>query len=467
LATDYTDYTDCLNLNRDLDFFQPATLDQSMTTASDLIIPTLGPCRFPAPGMARDLATEAGGWVTDDQKILFDDSAKGLAAAGDLAQLPLMEMAGPRREIFFDPGKTTCAIVTCGGLCPGLNDVIRSIVMQAHDVYGIRRVLGLRYGYESLNPACGHQPMDLTPASVAEIHRFGGTILGSSRGGQDVGVMVDSLARMEIDILFVVGGDGSQQGALAIHREIARRGLSIAVVGVPKTIDNDLLHIDRSFGFLTAFSVACEAVKAAQCEAAGARNGLGLVKLMGRDSGFIACGAALATSAADLVLIPEVPFALDGGDGLFAEVKRRLAAKGHAIIIAAEGAGQDLCAATTLTDRSGNKLKSDIGLFLKEVLRTHFKGAGIELNIKYIDPSYMIRGVPATAADSVFCLHLGAAAVHAAMTGRTGMVVATRHNRHIHLPMPLVTTGRRMVDPGGPLWRSVLETTGQPAVLGD
>jgi 6-phosphofructokinase 1 len=188
---------------------------------------------------------------------------------------------------------------------------------------------------------------------------------------------------------------------------------------------------------------------------------------MGRDSGFIACGAALATSSADLVLIPEVPFRLEGNDGLFEELKRRLAAKGHATIIAAEGAGQDLCAVEDGCDRSGNRHKGDIGLFLKETLAAHFKAAGIELNLKYMDPSYIIRSVPATAEDSIFCLHLGAAAVHAAMTGRTGMVVGTRHHRYVHLPMHLVTRGRRKVDPRGPLWRSVLETTGQPAILGD
>lgn len=435
--------------------------------AADLTISCLGPCHYPAPGMTRDLATEAGGWVTDDQKILFDDRLEVVTATGGAA-LPAVEVAGPRRKVFFEVAQTTCAIVTCGGLCPGLNDVIRSIVMQACDVYGVRRVLGLRYGYEGLNPAYGHEPLELTPANVNTIHSFGGTILGSSRGEQSIGVMVDHLVRLGIDILFVVGGDGSQHGADQIYQEVTRRSLAIAVVGVPKTIDNDLLHMDRSFGFLTAFSAACGVVRAAQCEARGARNGVGLVKLMGRDSGFIACGAALATSAADFVLIPEVPFRLEGNDGLLAELTRRLEKNGHATIIAAEGAGQDLLAvAATGADASGNPLKGDIGLLLKDLLARHFAQAGMELNLKYLDPSYMIRSVPATPEDCIFCLHLGAAAVHAAMAGKTGMVVALRHQRYVHLPMQLVTRGRRKVDPQGPLWRSVLETTGQPAILGD
>jgi 6-phosphofructokinase 1 len=444
-----------------------ASLPTAPVTAADLTISCLGPCLYPAPGMTRDLATEAGGWVADEQKILFDDRLEAVTAATG-QPLPVVEVAGPRRKVFFEVAKTTCAIVTCGGLCPGLNDVIRSIVMQAHTVYGARRVLGLRYGYEGLNPAYGHEPIELTPANVSTIHTFGGTLLGSSRGQQDIGVMVDHLVHLGIDILFVVGGDGSQHGADEIYQEVGRRGLAIAVVGVPKTIDNDLLHMDRSFGFLTAFSVACQVVRAAQCEARGARNGVGLVKLMGRDSGFIACGAALATSAADFVLIPEVSFQLEGPDGLLAELKQRLERKGRATIIVAEGAGQDLLAvAATGTDASGNPYKGDIGLFLKDVLCRHFKQAGMELNLKYLDPSYMIRSVPATPEDSIFCLHLGAAAVHAAMAGKTGMVVAVRHQRYVHLPMHLVTRGRRKVDPQGPLWRSVLETTGQPAILGD
>ena len=444
----------------------PQTTMQNIT-AADLRIPTLGPCRFPAPGMARDLATEGGGWIADDHKILFHHNTAHLAGVSSLADVPVMEQSGPRREIFFDPAETTCGIVTCGGLCPGLNDVIRSIVMQAYQVYGLRRVLGLRYGYESLNPALGHQPLNLTPDTVANIHHFGGTILGSSRGQQEPAVMVDALVAMGIDILFVIGGDGSQRGAHALCQEITRRGLAISVIGVPKTIDNDLLVIDRSFGYLTAFSAACQSVLAAQCEAQGARNGVGLVKLMGRDSGFIACGAALATSAADFVLIPEVPFQLEGDDGLFTELDRVLERKGHATIIAAEGAGQDLCGQSGQTDASGNLLKGEIGLFLKHALSTRARARGMELNLKYIDPSYIIRSGPAAAADSAFCLKLGADAIHAAMTGRTGMVVGTRHGSFVHIPMPLVTRGRRKVDPDGPLWRAVLETTGQPAVLGD
>ena len=173
------------------------------------------------------------------------------------------EVAGPREMIFFNPAKTTAGIVTCGGLCPGLNDIIRGIVTQLHLRYGVTKVYGFRYGYEGLIPRYGHTPMVLRPESVAQIHNFGGTILGTSRGPQDIGEMVDLLEEMSFDIFFVVGGDGTLRGAFELTKEIERRGLKKAVVGIPKTIDNDIMYLDKSFGFETAFGVAVQAVKCA------------------------------------------------------------------------------------------------------------------------------------------------------------------------------------------------------------
>jgi 6-phosphofructokinase 1 len=302
---------------------------------------------------------------------------------------------------------------------------------------------------------------------VLNIPYFGGSFLGSSRGRQDTKVMVNRLEALGVDILFVIGGDGSQRGAHDVFEEVRRRGGRMSIVGVPKTIDNDLMFMDRSFGYQTAFAAAFHAVTAAHTEARGARNGVGLVKLMGRDSGFIACSAALATGEANVVLIPEVPFALDDTNGLFDILERRLADRGHAVVIVAEGAGQDLIPTTAeTTDASGNKLHADIGVFLKDRIHRHFREKKVELNLKYIDPSYLIRSVPAAPEDRIFCLNLGRHAVHAAMAGKTGMVVARWHQRYVHLPMNLVTRGRRKVDPNGDLWRSVVEATGQPARMG-
>lgn len=437
-------------------------------TAEDLLITNLGKRELPSPAWERDFAADGGGWHSDGDRILLNDHLDTVREAlKNGVEPPAIELAGPRREIFFNPSNTCCAILTCGGLCPGINDVIRAIVMQAHYGYGVREILGIRYGYEGLDPACGHKPIELTPDRVNGSTSFGGSILGSSRGKRDTKVMVNRLEALGVDILFVIGGDGSQRGAKEIFEEAQRRGNPIAVVGVPKTIDNDIMFMDRSFGYQTAFAAAFHAVAAAHSEAKGARNGIGLVKLMGRDSGFIACSAALATGDANFVLIPEVPFSLEGRNGLLALLEQRIASRGHAVIITAEGAGQDLITDTERgTDASGNRLHADIGVFLKDRINAHFKERKIELNLKYIDPSYLIRSVPAAPEDRIFCLNLGRHAVHAGMAGKTGMVVARWHQRFVHLPMSLVTRGRRKVDPTGDLWRSVLESTGQPSRIG-
>jgi 6-phosphofructokinase 1 len=437
--------------------------------SEDLNIANLGAREFSSPGWERNFAAEGSGWHSDGDRILLNDHVTSVRdAMRSGVEPPTIELAGPRRDIYFRPSETCCAIITCGGLCPGINDVIRAIVMHAYHGYGVRRILGIQYGYEGLDPAYNHKPIELTPETVANIPYFGGSFLASSRGRKDTKVMVNRLEALGVNILFVIGGDGSQRGAHDIYEEACRRGSKMAIVGVPKTIDNDLMFMDRSFGYQTAFAEAFRAVMAAHTEARGARNGVGLVRLMGRDSGFIACSAALATGEANVVLIPEVPFSLEGRNGLLAVLEDRLASRGHAVIITSEGAGQDLISdAERNCDASGNKLHADIGIFLKDKINAHFKERKIELNLKYIDPSYMIRSVPAAPEDRIFCLNLGRHAVHAGMAGKTGMIVARMHQRFVHLPMNLVTRGRRKVDPNGDLWRSVVEATGQPSKMKD
>jgi 6-phosphofructokinase 1 len=372
------------------------------------------------------------------------------------------EMAGPREKIYFDPPKTTAAIVTCGGLCPGLNDIIRGIVMELHTRYGVSKIFGIRYGYEGLVPRYGHVPIYLRPDSVSTIHTFGGTILGSSRGHQNVEEMVDHLEELGVDLLFIVGGDGTLKGGARLNAEIQRRGLKKGVIGIPKTIDNDIMYLDKSFGFETAFAEAVKAVSCAHVEAVGAVNGIGIVKLMGRDSGFIASYAALAGLHVNYCLIPEVPFQLEGPKGLLELLRYRLAHRKHAVIVVAEGAGQDLLEKSMTTDASGNKRLGDIGIFLKNRITEFFRERRTEANVKYIDPSYIIRSVPASPQDNVYCTLLSQNAVHAGMAGNTGMLIGRWHGTFVHLPFEMVIQGRRTVDPSGDLWHAVIECTGQP-----
>jgi 6-phosphofructokinase 1 len=402
-------------------------------------------------------------FVDDEEHVLYHSDFRVLKSYFDAGNKPpCLEKAGPRERIYFNPADLTCGIVTCGGLCPGLNDVIRSITLTLTRQYGVKRVLGFRYGYEGLSSKFNHAPLELTPEAVGAIHEMGGTILGSSRGNQDIGDMVDTLTRLHIGILFAIGGDGTLRGAQAIAREVARRGLQIGVIGIPKTIDNDISFTQQTFGFDTAGSEARRAINAAHCEAQGARNGIGLVKLMGRDSGFIATFAVLANSHVNFCLVPEVPFKLEG---LLQALEERLAQRGHAVIVVAEGAGQDLLAQTAECDASGNVRYGDIGIFLRDRIKEHFSQTGRKVELKYIDPSYTIRSLPADAWDSAFCLLLGQYAVHAGMAGRTDMIVAYWNHQGTHVPISLAVSQRKKLDPEGWIWSSVLAITGQPRHL--
>ncbi len=429
-------------------------------------IKNLGSCEFLSP-----LQTSRGPGVqfrTDNERVLLahrvDITAPPIDPRADSVES--FEVAGPRGKIFFDPSRTTAGIVTCGGLCPGLNDIIKGLVTQLWTRYGVTKIFGFRYGYQGLVQRMGHTPITFRPDSVKQIHLLGGSILGSSRGNQPVSEMVDTLEEMGVDILFVVGGDGSLKGAQVISEEIERRGLRKAVVGIPKTIDNDIQFLDKSFGFETAFAEAVKVVRSAHAEALGAPNGIGLVRLMGRESGFISCYAALADGNVDFVLIPEVPFQLEGERGLFEMLRYTVARKKSAVIVVAEGAGQELMAGYEEIDASGNKRPKDIGVFLRDKITGFFKERRIDLTLKYIDPSYAIRSVPANAQDNFYCQHLAQHAVHAAMAGKTGMLVGRWHCSYVHIPIPFVTSvGRHKVDPHGELWRAVLESTNQPANL--
>jgi len=434
-------------------------------TTGDFRIQNLGFASHPSPLQSLREDADAN-FVSDDRhRILFEHSFERVTAAMENGKEPItIERSGPREKIYFDPAETTCAVVTCGGLCPGLNDVIRGLVMTLNYGYGVKSILGIRHGYEGFIERYGHPIVKLTPDSVSNIHTDGGSILGTSRGPQPRGEIVDRLVALGVNILFVIGGDGTLRGASAIVDEITRRGLEIGVVGIPKTIDNDLEYMDKSFGFETAFAEAVRIIRCAHSEAKGHANGVGLVKVMGRDSGFIAAFAALADNCVNFVLIPEVPFHLAGRNGLLAQLDRRLTGRGHAVVVLAEGAGQHLMEHDPAAkDASGNSKFGDIGPFLKKEIETHFKTAGKEITVKYIDPSYVIRSVPATPQDAIYCLRLAQHAVHAAMAGKTNMVVGRWHGHHVNLPISVVTVRRRKVSLQGDLWLSVLEATGQPA----
>ena len=405
-------------------------------------------------------------YVDDNARILYEIETTADLSACSLQKERLLEMAGPRENIYFDPTKVHAAVVTCGGLCPGLNDVIRSIVMCLWYRYGVRRISGIKFGYRGFLPEFALPVMELTPDDVSDVHCSGGTILGSSRGfGDRVTDIVDSLERMGINMFFTIGGDGTQKGALNIAGEIKKRNLKIAVVGIPKTIDNDLSFVQKSFGFETAVGKAVDSVSAAHTEAVCSINGIGIVKVMGRQSGFIAAHTALAINDVNFVLVPEVPFDLEGSNGLLAHIEKRLSYRNHAVILIAEGAGADLIPSNGQVDESGNPKLGDIGIFLKDTITAYFRQKKIEINLKYIDPSYIIRATPANSNDSIYCERLGTNAVHAAMAGKTALLVSLINDHFVHIPIRMAVSRKNKIEPDGSLWRDVVEATGQPLLM--
>lgn len=397
---------------------------------------------------------ERGDFVSDDDRILLSIVEKAGRERGEDRAL----RAGARETIYFDPKDTTAAIVTCGGLCPGLNDVVRSVVHKLSD-YGVPedRVLGVRYGFGGFFSK-DDRPVYLTRKSVEDVHLRGGTVLGTSRGGTDVGKIVQRLSLWGVDHLYVIGGNGSHAGAAAIRDELVANDVDCAVVCVPKTIDNDIEIVDKTFGFDTAVEESQRALLAAKVEASSARRGVGIVKLMGRQSGFIATQASMASGVVDLCIVPEVEFDV----GRVAEyVDDVLASKGHAVVCVAEGAFQGV-ESTAEKDASGNPVLRDAGKFLKTELAARVR----DVDVKYIDPSYMIRSTPANSGDRILCKVLGHSAVHAAFSGYTGVTVGLVNGHYALLPIERVIEHTRRVDPNGQEWRRLRASNGQPDLSG-
>src|SRR5215510_2043779 len=414
-------------------------------------IPVLGAARFPSP-LKR--------WVNDAERVP-DTILRTVDARGEDSLL--FELAGAREHLFFNPPDSRAGIVTCGGLCPGFNDVIRSLFLEMHHAYGVKEVLGFRWGYQGLDPEHGAEPLVLTHELVDRIHLQAGTILGTSRGPVDKSRAVDNLIRRGVNVLFAIGGDGTQRGAREFFEEAQRRGHALSVVGIPKTIDNDIPFVTRSFGFLTAVSEAAKVLQRAHTEARSVQNGIALVKLMGRHAGFLTAEATAASQDVNFTLIPEVPFQLEGPGGFLATLGQRIVNRGHAVIAVAEGAGQDLLGNTGKErDASGNVKLSDIGLFLHKKIEEWFIARKIPFVMRYFDPSYIIRSSPDNAEDAVLCDAFARHAVHAAMAGKTGLVIGLLHDRFIHVPIERLATQQRRLDPDSTALQAGLSATGQP-----
>ncbi len=418
------------------------------------------PARLGEPDIESMYKIDTEMFVSDDVRVSYYVRSTDLSAWEKISDAPSFECAGPREKIFFNPAGLVCGIVTCGGLCPGLNDVIRTITLTLQWEYNVTKVLGFCFGYQGLSANPRKQPMELTPDSVDAIQNLGGTILGTSRGHQEPADMVATLQKHNVRMLFVIGGDGTFAGAHAIWKECRRQELKISVIGIPKTVDNDIYFTETTFGYVTAVEEARRILGRAHVEAKASWDGVSLVKLMGRDSGFIAAGATIASGDVNFCLIPEVPVVVDGPQGLLTKLEQRLERKHHAMVVVAEGAGQELIAGSESVrrDASGNVVLKDIGTYLKTLIQDYFHQKGKPVTIRYFDPSYEIRSCPANAKDSEYCLLLGQNAVHAGMAGKTDIFIGFWNQHYIHVPLTAAINRRKRLDTRGQLWQTVLTT---------
>lgn len=433
-----------------MDYRRTATKKYSQ---SDFNVDVLGPCKYKSSLEFKNYDIRR-----QEERIVFNTRIRKDHKILK-SEILSFELARPHKEIYFDAATTNVGIVTCGGLCPGLNDVIRSITYASISGYGVKNVYGFKYGFLGMTAAYNQHVVNLTANTVDKIHELGGTILGSSRGGQDIVDMVDTLVKFNISILYTIGGDGTHHGTMALVKEITKRNLKISVIGIPKTIDNDVPFVDKTFGFETAVGEARKAIHAAHVEAKGALNGIGLVKLMGRHSGFIAAHATLASGNVNICLIPEQDITLEE---ILDKIKKRFEkGKNHVVIVVAEGFGQEMSDIKKKKefDASGNVKLFDIGPFLKQKIHSFLESEGINNTIKYIDPSYMIRSTPSGTSDSSFCLRLGNYAVHSAMAGKTNCLIGYWSTNFTLVPIRLALDTRKTIDIDGPTWSCVKEIT--------
>lgn len=434
-----------------------------MTRTINTTISHLGPCAFESPLFPDSAKERLRSYTPETERVRYRVE---ICADNEAGEGLSFEKAGPRAKLFFSPKDTTVGIVTCGGLSPGINNVIRSLVFELLRNYGVSRALGYRYGLTGFEPG-SELPIELTPEGVRDVHKLGGSVLGSSRGPVRENQIVDRLVADRVNILFCIGGDGTQTAAHRVAEEIERRGLKIGVIGIPKTIDNDVSFVYTSFGFATAVEESSYVIQRASVEARSYKNSLGIVKLMGRNAGFIAAHATLAAQEVDCVLIPELRFELEGENGLLELVHQKIRSQGSAVVVVAEGAGQHFFENLPHSyDLSGNRHQHDIGTFLRSKFEAHFNKIKLNATLRYFDPGYSIRAVPANVADARYCDLLSRAAAHAGMAGKTDLLVGQWYNNLTHVPLSLSTSMRKHLNPDQEVWRQVLAVTGQPEHIG-
>ncbi|MGA7341196.1 MAG: 6-phosphofructokinase [Terracidiphilus sp.] len=458
------------------------------------------------------------GTLSDDSpRVMLD--ARGRAEADGAVDLSLPE-ARPRTHLRYplQPGAMLgIGILVSGGIAPGINAVIDGIVLR-HSLYHARQcargrrhsieILGYREGFKGLLRP-GVHPQRLNSAAIRGVVEIGGSYLGTSRADELLpGTGPNRNAKLEaaigrlqndgVHILYVIGGDGSMSCAHALWHYARRKGYELSVVGIPKAMDNDILWVWQSFGFLSAVEEARQAILHMHTEVSSNPR-VGIVQLFGSDSGFIASHAGYST-ACDLVLIPEDPMTMDD---IVTHISERLTDR--------FGNGQDIAGPYALVVMAETALPADARKYIddprvglsegkrgeKEALKSfldngrrvrgqtpdELRTAGLKIVSRVLqdriqqelepreywrdfrvitnEPRHLIRSIPPSVTDVIFGERLGALAVDNAMAGYTDFMVSQWLTEFVLVPLPLVVLGRKRVPTNGIFWKSVLSKTGQ------
>jgi ATP-dependent phosphofructokinase / diphosphate-dependent phosphofructokinase len=327
-------------------------------------------------------------------------------------------------------------VLTGGGDCPGLNAVIRGIVRKGVNQHG-HEFVGFRHGWAGV---LQNQAVDLTNSTTRGILHRGGTILGSSRTNPfkvDGGVeqVRDSLRERGVDALIPIGGEDT----LGVARGLIDEG--IPVVGVPKTIDNDLAGTDFTFGFQTAVQIATDAIDRLHTTAES-HNRVIIVEVMGRHAGWIATYSGIA-GGADVILVPERPFDVDD---VCSRIRRRHSGGStFSIVVVAEGATPkdgDVVSEHEGTDAFGHVRLGGIAVQLEKAIEAR---TGFESRMTIL--GHVQRGGTPCAYDRVLGTRFGVAAIDAASEGDYGKMVALRGTEIVRVPLDEALSEPKLLDP--------------------
>ena len=393
----------------------------------------------------------SGGWIDRNLFQKYNEYVKA-----DNGELYIR--GGPRFHIALDNLRVKACIMTCGGLCPGLNVVIRELVMALRYNYGVAEIYGIKWGFLGFTQKeCW---IKLEPEDVKHIHLLGGTVLGTSRRGFDGEEISKQLIKNNVNMVFFIGGDGTHRGIKELSKILKEKKKKIILVGIPKSIDNDMPIIDKSFGLESVVQESVRTIRAANVEANCNLNGIGLVKLFGRSSGFVAMLSTLAARDVNICLIPEIPFNLYGENGLLDFIFQRMQVKEHCVIVVSDGARFSVKDYKT----SNGRPVEDIGLVIKKEIIEKSEELGIEVNLKYMDPTYVVRAVPANEYDCNLCAKLAESAVHCAFAGFTNFSVGMINNKPCMIPLEkMCGKSERKVEFNSDDYLMLLASTGQPS----